>query len=150
MSTQTSTVVTGSDHDAARRAVIPTAVVTFAVAACLSVTGANSTGEWIFEVGLDLVAAILLFGLVVPRGLRHGAAGGRGIVMAAIALLLVVPAFWLGLPLQLGAAAVILGWAGKRGAEGSGKSTAALVLGALAVVAYLAIYLGDYLSTHAG
>ena len=148
MSTETTTAVTGSDRDAARRAVVPTAVVTFAVTAFLSVAGANTTGEWIVEVGVELVAAILLFGLVVPRGLGHESAGGRGLAMAVIALLLVVPAFWTGLPLQLGAAAAILGYAGKRASQGSGKATVCLVLGTLAMVAYLAIYLLDYLSTH--
>jgi peptidoglycan/LPS O-acetylase OafA/YrhL len=148
MTTNIVTGTTTSDHETARRAVIPTAVVSFAVAAFLSVTGAHNTTEWLVEIAIQAVAAGLLFGLVVRRGLRHESAGGRGIAMAVLALLIVFPAFWTGLPLQLGAAAAILGFAGKRASQGSGKATASLVLGALAVVAYLAIYVLDYLTTH--
>ena len=46
------------------------------------------------------------------------------------------------------AAAVLLGFAGRKATAGSGKAMAALVVGALTVIAYLAIYLGDYLNTH--
>jgi hypothetical protein len=68
--------------------------------------------------------------------------------MAVLGALLVVPAFWSGLPMLLGVAAAMLGYAGKRATTGSGKATAGLVLGLLTVVAYLAIYLSDYLANH--
>jgi hypothetical protein len=137
-----------SDHERARSATVPVGVVTLGVAAFLSVTGANSTGEWIFEVAVQVVAAGLLFGLAVPRGLRHESAGKRALAMALAGALLVVPAFWLGLSPLLAAAAVLLGYAGKQATRGSGPATAGLVLGLLTLVAYLAIYASDYLSTH--
>jgi hypothetical protein len=137
-----------SDHDRARRAVAPVAVVSTLSAMTLSIAGANSTGEWIFEVGLQLVAAGVLFGLVVPRGLRHPSGGGRGIVLGALGLLLVVPAFWLGVPVQLGAAAAVLGYAGKRADTGAGKAIASLGIGLLVVGAYLAIYVSDFAQAH--
>jgi peptidoglycan/LPS O-acetylase OafA/YrhL len=149
MTSHTITGATAStDRDNARRALVPLAVGSFVVAALLSATNADSTREWMVEIPVQLVAAGLLFGLVVPRGLRHESAGGRGIAMGVIALLLVMPAFWTGLPLQLGVAAALLGFAGKRASHGSGKATASLVLGTLAVVAYLAVYVLDYLHTH--
>jgi hypothetical protein len=137
-----------SDHDRAHRAVGPVAVVSTLTAMTFSIVGANSTGEWIFEVVLQLAAAGVLFGVVVPRGLRHVSAGGRGIVTGALGLLLVAPAFWLGLPVQLGAAAFLLGYAGKRADTGAGKAIASLVIGLLVVVAYLAIYASDYVHVH--
>ncbi len=137
-----------SDHDRASRARVPVAVASFATAAVLSVYGAHDMTEWVVEVGIEIVATVVIFGVVVPRGLRHASAGGRGIVMAVIGLLLVVPAFWSGLPILLGSAAALLGHAGKRAPSGAGRSTAALVLGLLVVVAYLTFYLLDYLHTH--
>ena len=68
--------------------------------------------------------------------------------LATIGLLSVPVLFWSGLPLVLGAAATMLGHAGKRADEGSGKAIAAFVLGVLALIGYVAVYVGDYLSTH--
>jgi len=76
-------------------------------------------------------------------------AGGRALVMGVLGALLVAPAFWLGLPVQLGAAAVVLGYAGMRASTRSGMSIASLVLGTLTLVFYLSIYIGDYMNTHA-
>ena len=141
--------VTPSDHrETARRAVVPAALTTFAVAAVLSVTGAHTTAEWVVEVVVEAVATALVFGLIVARGLRHESAGGRGLALGILGLLLVVPAFWTGLPLLLGTGSALLGSAGRRAPTGSAKATAALVVGVLAVVAYAAIYVLDYLQTH--
>jgi hypothetical protein len=68
--------------------------------------------------------------------------------MGVLGLLMVAPAFWLGLPVQLGAGALLLGYAGKRASTGSGRSIVSLALGALTGVAYLSIYIGDYMDTH--
>ena len=148
MTTTSVTSTHTSDHERARRAVVPVGIATLLIATACSFEGRNSTGEWVFELGLQVVAAAVIFGLVVPRGLRHESAGGRALAMAAIGALLVAPAFWLGLPFQLGAAAALLGYAGKRAGTGSGMSIASLVLGVLTMVFYLAIYIGDYMSMH--
>jgi hypothetical protein len=142
------TSATTSDREQASRLVIPTAIASTAVAAALSYVGRNSMGEWFFELGIQAVGAVVIFGLVVIRGLRHESAPWRALVMGVLGLLLAFPAFWLGLPVQLGAAAALLGYAGRRATHGSGKSVVALVLGAMTVVAYLSTYLGDYLSNH--
>ena len=148
MTTTTFTGPAVTDHEQVRRAIVPTGVVCFLVAVGLSIQGADSTSEWVVEVVIEAVAAALLFGLAIPRGLRHESAGGRGIVFAVLGLLIVFPAFWIGLPLLFGATATLLGYAGKRAAHGSGRATASLLLGLLCVVAYLSIYIGDYMHVH--
>jgi hypothetical protein len=137
-----------TDREQASRLVLPAAAVSTLTAAAWSFLGRHDMGEWIFELGVLAVGAVVIFGLVVPRALRHESAGGRAIAMGVIGLLLVFPAFWLGLPVQLGTAAALLGYAGRRATHGSGKSVVALVIGALTVIAYLSTYLGDYLATH--
>ncbi|WP_375400473.1 hypothetical protein [uncultured Amnibacterium sp.] len=131
------------DHVAVRRALLPVALVATAIAITLSVLEANSNPERIVEVAVELVAGGLLFALVLPRGLRKPSAGGRGIVLGVIAVLLVVPAFWSGLPLLMGSAAALLGLAGRRADRGAGTAIAALVLGVLGVVGYASIYILD-------
>ncbi len=146
--TSTITVTASTDRAQAARLVVPVAAASTLLAAVLSYVGRNDLDEWLVELGVLAVGVTVIFGVVVPGGLRHEAAGGRALAMGVLGLVLVVPAFWLGLPVQLGAAAVLLGFAGRKATAGSGKAIAALVVGALTVIAYLAIYLGDYLNTH--
>jgi hypothetical protein len=63
--------------------------------------------------------------------------------LSVIAALLTLPAFWTGLPLVLGAAGALVGYAGRGAAKGSGLSIAALLIGALSVLGYLTIYIVD-------
>ena len=146
--TTTTSLVEGhqSDRDQARRACLPVGIATTLVALSLSMMGAHDNAERLVEVALIAVGAVVLFAIVVPRGLRHESAGGRAIVLGALGLLLVVPAFWSGLPAQLGVAAALLGYAGKRADVGSGKAIVGLVIGLLATMAYVAIYVGDFLA----
>lgn len=148
MTTTSVTTTHTSDHERAGRAVVPVGVATLLIATACSFQGRNSMGEWVFELGIQIVAAGVIFGLVVPRGLRHESPGRRALVMGVLGALLVAPAFWLGLPIQLGAAAVLLGYAGRRDSTGSGMSIASVVLGSLTVVFYLSIYIGEYLDSH--
>lgn len=147
MTTTTSLVeVNRSDREQARRACLPVGLATTAVALALSMIGAHDNVERIVEVALITVGAAVLFGIVVPRGLRHESAGGRAMVLGVLGVLLVVPAFWSGLPAQLGVAAALLGYAGKRAEAGSGKAIVGLVIGLLATMAYVAIYVGDFIA----
>ena len=66
------------------------------------------------------------------------------------ALVLLLPAFWSGLPLVLGVAGLVVGNAGRTAPSGAGKCIAAVVLGALAAVGYLAIYISDGMNGGAG
>jgi hypothetical protein len=147
----TSTHITADDTDdraGARQALVPAAVAVALLGSALSGLFADSRGEAVGEVIFIPLLTAAIFGLVVARGLRHTAAGGRGIAMGVIGLLAVPVAFWSGLPLVLGTAATLLGHAGKRADRGSGKAIAALVLGLLSVIGYLGIYVGDYLHAH--
>ena len=146
----TSTHITTSTDDRAqvRQALVPTAVAVAVVGGTLSWLFADSTSEGASEVVFIALLTAAIFGLVVARGLRQVAAGGRGIAIGVIGLLLVPVAFWSGIPLVLGAGATLLGQAGRRADTGSGKAIAAFVLGVLTLVAYAGVYVGDYLHTH--
>ena len=119
------------DRDRARHALVPVAAGSFLVAAFLDLARADSAGEALSMVALGLLVVCILYPLVVARGLRQDNAGGRALTMGILAVLLIVPAFWSGLPMILGAAAALLGYAGRRAAHGSGQATAAFVLGTL-------------------
>lgn len=119
------------------------AVVVVAVAAGCTALGAHDWGELaVVGVGLVLVGGLVYF-LNLPRARRTRSEGAWSLGLGIPAALLTVPAFWSGLPLVLGAAAVLLGNEGRLAERGSGKAIAGLVLGALAVVGYLAIYVAD-------
>lgn len=93
--------------------------------------------------GAVVLTAVLVYGWVVPRALRKESAGGTALALTIPAVLLVVPAFWSGLPMVLGAAGLLVGGAGRNARKGAGLCIAGVVLGALAVAAYLVIYVGD-------
>lgn len=135
-----------SDRTLAGRAATPVGVLCLVASAALSLSTAHDTPERVTVLVVEVVAAAVLFGLVVPRGLRRESAGRTACVLGALGLLLLVPAFWSGLPLLLGAAAALLGFAGRRAARGSGPAIAGLVLGLLTVVGYAAIYAVDALA----
>jgi FtsH-binding integral membrane protein len=146
----TTTPITTETDDRAqvRQALVPTAIAVTVVGGTLSWLFADSASEGAGEVVFIALLTAAIFGLVVTRGLRHVAAGGRGIAMGVIGLLAVPVAFWSGVPLVLGAGATLLGQAGRRADTGSGKAIAAFVLGVLTLVGYVAVYVGDYLHTH--
>lgn len=135
-----------TDRRRARQALVPVAVACFVVTTFLNVARADSAGESISMVALDLVILALVYPFVVARGLRQETAGGRAITLGALGLLLIVPAFWSGLPLVLGAGAALLGHAGRRATKGSGRAMAGFVLGLLAVIGYLATYISDWIA----
>lgn len=136
------------DRAQVRQLLVPVGLAVVAVGGAASWVAANSRGEAVGEVVFILLLTAAVFGLVVARGLRHQAAGGRGIALAVIGLVSVPVAFWSGIPLVLGAGATLLGQAGRRAEEGSGKAIASFVIGVLTLMAYVAVYAGDYLHTH--
>lgn len=94
------------------------------------------------------VVAVGVFGFLVPAGLRDAPArpggwSGWALTLGILGILAVPVAFWSGLPLLLGTAGVLLGAAGRQAARGAGnggtRSAWAVGLGALAIVACLAI-----------
>ena len=91
---------------------------------------ANQEAAVPFLVGVSCVAAALAFALVVPRIRRSGSSRAWGIATGVLAVVLTPVAFWSGVPLVLGAAAVY---------GGRGRSPATVVLGAVAIAVSLAM-----------
>ena len=120
------------------------------VAASLTTLFAHDWPEVISMVALIAVVTGVVFGYAVPRALRRGHTGRAALSCAVVAALLAAPAFWTGLPLVLGVAAVILGSAGRTARSGAGMSIAAVVLGALASVFYVSIYVSEGLAGNTG
>ena len=142
----TTTTTTDLGHDPGRRALVPVAVASFLVAAFLDVARADSATEASSMVAFGLLVVCLLYPFVVARGLRRESANGRALVLGILGVLLILPAFWSGLPMILGAAAALLGYAGRRSTAGAGRATTALVLGTLSMVGYVAFYVSDWLA----
>lgn len=126
-----------------RRAIVPVGIASFVAAVFWTAMGAHDTGELVIVVAACAVVAGGVFGLVLPRAMRQESAPGRALALSILGLLLIVPAFWSGLPMVLGAAGALLGYAGRNAATGSKGSIAALVVGLLAVVGYWASYVTD-------
>lgn len=145
-----SSIATGTsastERERAQHALRPVAAASFGLAAFFDLARADSATESLIMIAVGIVVTCLLYPLVVAPGLRHESAGGRAIALGVLAVLLIVPAFWSGLPMILGAAAALLGYAGRRAAHGAGQATAAFVLGTLAMVGYLAFYVSDWIA----
>lgn len=120
------------------------------VAATLTTLFAHNWAEVISMVALIAVVTGIVFGFAVPRSLRGERPGRPALAYAIVAALVIVPAFWTGLPLVLGVAAMILGNAGRTARTGAGASIAALVLGALASLFYLSIYVMEGIAGSTG
>ncbi len=144
------TTITANRLVASRGTVAGIGVASALVAAAGTAYGAHTWGELGVVWGAIVLATALVFGLVVPRALRKESAGGTALGLSIPALVLLVPAFWSGLPLVLGVAGFVVGNAGRKAPSGAGKCIAAVVLGALAAVGYLAIYVSDGMSGGAG
>lgn len=94
-----------------------------------------------------VVAAAIVFGWAVPRALSRPTPAHTALVLSGLALLL-VPAFWTGLPPVLAAGGVLLGLAGRSRPRSTTASGVALVVGVLALVAVTAVWVLDSLNTN--
>jgi hypothetical protein len=90
-----------------------------------------------------LVIAAALFLVVVPRAARSNRPAVVGLVCGIIGLLLAGPLFWSGLAIVFCAAAVLLGRIAQE--PGRGLALAAVIIGAVAVVADLVSFSVDRL-----
>jgi hypothetical protein len=120
------------------------------LAATLTTLFAHDWGEVAVSVTVIAVVTAGVWGYVVPRALGRASAGGTALGLAVPAALLVVPAFWSGLPLVLGVAALVVGNAGRKAPSGAGKCIAAIALAALTVLFYLFIYVSEGLAGETG
>ncbi len=87
-----------------------------------------------------LVVAAVLFVVVVPRASRSNRPAVAGLVCSILGLLLLV-AFWSGLPIVLGTAGVLLGRMGRT--TGRGLALAAVIVGVAAIALDFLAFLGD-------
>ena len=126
-----------------RASTLPVALLAMAVAALLAAWGTfgeetHATREFLVVLAIIGVAALVVFGWAVPRALQSPAAGWTAIVLGALGLATVV-AFWSGLPPVLASGAAVLGWTQRT----SGRGRIAIALSVLALLADIAVYLGD-------
>lgn len=89
-----------------------------------------------------LVVAAALFFFIVPRASRSNRPAVAGLVCSILGVLLVV-AFWSGLPIVLGTAGALLGRMERT--TGRGLALAAVIVGVAAVVLDLIGFLADRL-----
>lgn len=133
-----------------QRAIAPVAIIAIAVATALAAVGTyasndeQGTKEFLVVCAIIAVAAAVVFGLIVPRGLEREAAGATALTLSILGLLTVL-AFWAGLTPILAGGGALLGWAGRDADRGRGMCRAAIGIGALALVGYLVIYALDRL-----
>jgi hypothetical protein len=120
------------------------------VLAVLALIWANtgSAGDDGFTLALFIIMAVLaaiaaaIYFFVLRRTGTHATLVG-GLVVAIVAVISAVVAYWSGLPLLLGAAAVAMG----RHAPNEGRLRLVVqVLGALAIVVAAVVLVGDKLS----
>jgi hypothetical protein len=110
--------------------------------------GANhSVEEFLVIAGVVAAVAALMFLFVVPRALSsgHTANLGLGLAVAALPFVLV---FWSGIAPLLAVSGMLLGSAARRTGDGAGKGAAAVGIGALALLGYVAIYVSDWMATN--
>jgi hypothetical protein len=97
----------------------------------------GGAGPFAVSAIVALIVAALVFGRVIPRA-KDGATARTALVLAALSVLLLV-AFWSGLPQILAPAAIVLGLAAPR----SGESIAAVAIGSLAyAVSLVSVFVG--------
>jgi hypothetical protein len=118
------------------------------ILAALALAGANflgadgengGVGPYVGTLAVSILIAAAVFGWAIPRTERPARAG---IIAGALALLS-LPVFWTGIPYVLGPAAIVLGLLGRARPEGKGAAVVAIVLGALATAAAVAVVIVD-------
>ena len=133
-----------------QQAIAPVAIGSIALATVLAAVGTYGSGgeqgtrEFLIVCAVIAVAAAVVFGFVVPRGLHREAAGVTALTLSILGFL-AVAAFWSGLTPILAGGGVLLGWAGRYADRGRGMCRTAIGIGALSLVGYLAIYASDQL-----
>lgn len=139
----------GDQTERARRLVVPAAVAATLVPLAVIAAwvwrdgGVDELDELLIICGFIAVAVGVVFGLVVPRTLGKESVGSVALTLSVLGAVSVV-VFWAGVTPALAAGGALLGWSGRDASKGRNISTAALVVGLLVLVAYVAIVIGDW------
>ena len=133
-----------------RPAATATVLGTLAFVALGTFAGGSDTEhepmEFVVIGGFVLALAAVMFLVVVPRAIASGHTAGLGLGLAIAALPFVL-AFWSGITPVLAVSGMLLGMAARRTGD-PGKGAAAVGLGALALLGYVAIYVSDWMATN--
>jgi hypothetical protein len=128
-------------------AVAITAVVAVAISAALGAWGSfgdnGDFGDYWPVLIIIAVLAAIVFGFVVPRAVRGAWPAARTGLILSVLGLLTVAVFWSGAPPIFALPGILLGYFARQRGETTGVATAAVSVGVLAVVADIAIYIGD-------
>jgi len=119
------------------------AAAAFALSALLAAWGTfgddnSSVVEYIVVLVIVVVAIGIVFGVVVPRAVSGANAARTAVILSVLGVLTIV-VFWSGLPPVLAIGGIVLA----RSAGSSGMARAGLAVGVLALLADLAVYIGD-------
>jgi hypothetical protein len=135
-------VPAGEASRASALPLLPVGIAAALVHAAMMIPGYHEndkfqTTEWIVMTAISVVLAVVLFQFVVPKG------GGTSALVLSILGLVTCLVFWAMLSLPLSAAGLMTALRARDRGEVDGKTTAALAIGAIAVVALVAIVIGD-------
>ncbi|MGN6575560.1 MAG: hypothetical protein ACTHKG_07730 [Nocardioides sp.] len=100
-------------------------------------------GEMLIPAAITLVATGVVFGLVLPRALRQPSAPGIALALGLLGAATVAFVFWSGLVLPIAVGGLIAG----RHTKGT-AGTVAVALSALTCIAYVAVYVLDWMATN--
>lgn len=101
--------------------------------------GPVDLGAFVLTAGLSLVAALIVFGRVVPRAAREPQRAGRRALGCALVAVVTLPLAFLGFPVVLGGGSIALGLIARRGGQRR-VGTVAIVLGTAVVLLGAVVY----------
>jgi hypothetical protein len=104
---------------------------------------AGSVRDYVIVLAIAGVAALVVFGVVVRRGLTRDEAGASSLVLSVLGLV-AVAVFWSGLSPVLAAGGILLGLAGWEAGQRRAMCRIAVVVGVLALVADVVVVLSDW------
>jgi len=139
----------------AGRLLVPVAVATLFAALALdavdvwrggSTDAVPRISDFMLVAGVTVVAAVVVFGMVLPRNIGAPTAGPAALVLGVLAVL-AVPVFWLGIAGVLGVGAVLLGLDRTQAEHGPWLARLGAALGAVGAVGYVLMYILDWIET---
>jgi len=134
---------TTTDRDGLRRSLKPLAAAVYSISAVWTVLGAHDMTEIVVVLVVAAAVTVGIYGFLMPKALDKPSAGSTALTLSLVATALILPGYWTGLPLVLGVAGAVLGYVGRNAPTGAGRSIAGFVLGLLATMGYLTIYVVD-------